>query len=97
MKQIIEKLLNIGGKKVMLPETISDDFLMDATIMDNNVLCPIGGVSRYFITNEDKVIVMSGFVLDDNEIWILHSWLMLKDRSLILDNKKYLKYYGFVK
>lgn len=97
MKNILEELLKIGGRKVMLPGTISDDFLVNATVMDNKVLCPVGGLSRYYLSNEDKVTVMSGFVLDENEIWKLHSWLLLNDRNVILDEKEYIKYYGFIK
>lgn len=92
-----DSLLAIGGKKVLMPETIPDSIDRLGHLYDMDVIIPIGGTSRYFMSHEDEVRIMWGFVLDTEGIWKMHSWLIEKERQIILDNVQFEKYFGFVK
>ena len=97
MKTIIEKLLSIGGKKVLVPESLSENILDFAHLYDYKVLIPPGGASRYFLNHENEVRIIWGFVLTDEEIWVMHSWLIDQRYQVIIDNYCYREYFGFLK
>ncbi len=90
-------LLEVGGSVVILPESLPDTLTRLGHFYDLDVRVPEEGASKYFIDHEDEVRVMWGFVLDENGLWKMHSWLIKKDEMIIIDNYKYVKYYGFVK
>lgn len=97
MKDLVEKLLELGGSKVMLPESVPEKIRDLGHVYDSNeILIPKKGTSKYFKEHEHEVRVMWGFVLD-NDIWKMHSWLLKTDTGEIIDNKFYDLYYGFVK
>ena len=58
---------------------------------------PVGGTSRYFLSRENEVRIIWGFVLDSAGVWKMHSWLFIQENDLILDNEVYEKYFGFIK
>lgn len=97
MKKLIEKLLSLGGKEVLIPEDVPETMIQFGHLYEYSVLKPVGGTSRYFISKEEDVRVIWGFVLDEDDVWKMHSWLVAKNRELILDNEEYKKYYGLVK
>lgn len=94
---IRDTLIAIGGEKVIMPESMPDTLVRLGHIYNLEVKVPEEGASKYFLNHEDEVRVMWGFVLDDDDIWKMHSWLIKKSEMVILDNHKYRKYYGFVK
>lgn len=97
MKDLVEMLLEIGGSKVMIPETVPEKIRDLGHLYDSSeVLIPKGGTSQYFKNHENEVRVMWGFVLED-DTWEMHSWLLRIDTGEIIDNKFYDYYYGFVK
>ncbi len=97
LKKITEKLLDIGGNKVLIPESITKKLINLGHLYCQEVIIPLEGASKYYLRNENDVRIIWGFVLDDNGIWKMHSWLIDKRTYQIIDNKIYAKYYGFVK
>ena len=97
MKDLVEKLLELGGSKVMLPDSVPEKIRDLGHVYDSSeVLIPKNGTSKYFKDHEHEVRVMWGFVLE-KDIWKMHSWLLKIDSGEIIDNKFYDVYYRFVK
>lgn len=94
---LMKKLLTIGGTKVLMPETVSEELYNFGHLYDYKVLVPVGGTSRYFLNHEEEVRVLWGFVLDEEGVWEMHSWLIDPLRQIIIDNQNYEKYFGFIK
>lgn len=90
-------LLEVGGNMVVMPDSIPDTLTRLGHFYDMDVFIPEEGTSKYFLAHENEVRVMWGFVLDENGLWKMHSWLIRMEDMKIIDNYKYLKYYGFVK
>lgn len=97
MKKFVQMLLRIGGKEVLVPESIPEDIMQLGHIYDYKVLIPVGGASRYYLANEEDIQVVWGFVLDNEGVWKMHSWLIHKEKPVIIDNEEYVKYFGFKK
>lgn len=97
MEKLVQMLLRIGGKEVLVPETIPEEITQLGHIYDYKVLTPVGGTSRYYLSNEEDIQVVWGFVLDEEGVWKMHSWLVHKEKPVIIDNEEYVKYFGFKK
>ena len=97
MKEFEKKLLDIGGSAVLLPEEIPEQLYRFGHLYECPVRVPVGGTSRYFLSRENEVRIIWGFVLDSAGVWKMHSWLFIQENDLILDNEVYEKYFGFIK
>ena len=97
MMNIRDILLEVGGTSVFLPDSLPETLTRLGHFYDLDVMVPEQGTSKYFFFFFDEVRVMWGFVLDENGVWKMHSWLIKRNELIIIDNYKYLKYYGFVK
>lgn len=92
-----EKLLSIGGKSVLMPEAVPEVIDDYGHLYELDVVIAEEGTSEYFRQYEDELRVMWGLVLDSDDVWKLHSWLVSKATREIIDKVKYKAYYGFTK
>lgn len=95
METFKKHLLKIGGKDVLMPESLPIAIQQKGHLYEYKVLVPVGGASRYYISNEDDIHLVWGFVLDEDGVWKVHTWMVHNDRPIIIDNEKHIHYYGF--
>lgn len=105
---LINKLLSFDGKyvKIGLEEEYElDRMINNGIIFENKIIilkgefgrCHRNVATKYRNLKNKNFKIATGYALNDEHIWIQHSWGLDKNNILIeTTGNKYLKYYGYI-
>ena len=84
METFKKHLLKIGGKDVLMPESLPIAIQQKGHLYEYKVLVPVGGASRYYISNEDDIhLVWDLYWMKMVFGKYIHGWFIMTDRLLL--------------